>query len=542
MPNDNDSSRRDHTSNRPEDNPFIAFRRFADSQVSSLLNTVFTLPATIANYNNAHHAREQCLFGKADQRKCDELGRLEADIAELRNEGRELFRVGDVQAVLRNSQELMKLDRRADEVRREILGDETRGDEQQIMRRNDAGLVERVANEKGQEWGWSWDWGFPRPFDHDSRCSSAASGEERAREWAQLESMLRMQAEARRLAEEFDDKAWVDSAADTANFNNYTGPHSEDGKPRVWSWSRSWQWPPPADASQTDDGAYSPRALEQNREMNKAGVPWQAAYEDLLRVEKAEASQRVGSSERLVWGRKKIPITPQQFEETMREKSEPSCPSGMDSGTSDTHWTLGKIPITHRQLEETMDRDGEPSCARLATHDEPSYEYSHDHEDQHDDPPTPKQDQFPYADMVRRDAYNTVLDATHENDEKTETELDAYERMDAFSQSRPTAPTHASVSSVAARQMNEAKPSILSTLTTTERTVASDGSITTKVVLKKRFADGREESSETVHTQRGQETETQQRDPWRAFHETHPVPAKPDNNEGNKRSGWFWSS
>ncbi|KAI4714116.1 hypothetical protein J4E89_001566 [Alternaria sp. Ai002NY15] len=538
MTNDSDNPRRDP--NRPEDNPFIAFRRFADSQVSSLLNTVFTLPATIANYNNAHQAREQCLFGKADPRQCDKLHDIEADIAELRHEGRELFRVGDVQAVLRNSEELMRLDRKADDIRMEILGNVRRGDEQQVARRDDASLVEKVANEKGQEWGWSWDWGFPRPFDHDARSPSANSEEERSRDWMQLERLLRMQAEAKRLAEEFNDKAWDDRETEVARFNNYE-PSPEVGKPRVWSWSKSWQWPPPADASQADDPAYSPRALEQNREMNKAGVPWQAAYEDLL-AEQGEVSHCMMRSDRPAWGPRKIPITQQQLEDTMQGKLEPECPGAMESDTSDKYWTHGKIPITQRQLEEHMDRNDAPSCPHLGTHDEPSYEYSHDHEDQHDDPPTPKQDRFPYSDTVRRDTYNTVLDAAHERDEDSETELDAYERMEAVSQPSPPVPGPISVTSAVAERMKEDKPSILSTLTTTERTVASDGSITTKVVLKKRFADGREESSETVHTQRGQETETQQRDPWRAFHDIQPRPAEPENQERKKRSGWFWSS
>jgi hypothetical protein len=540
MADNSGNPRRDHT--RPEDNPFIAFRRFADSQVSSLLNTVFTLPATIASYNNAHHAREQCLFGKADERQCAKLHDLEADIAELRNEGRELFRVGDVQAVLRNSEALMKLDRKADDIRREILGDVTKSDDQQITRRDDAALIERVASEKGQEWGWSWDWGFPRPFDHDTKSSPAASEEERARDWMQLEKMLRMQAEARRLADQFDDKAWDDPVAGVAKFNNYNETHTDDGKPRVWTWSKSWQWPPPADASQIDDAAYSPRTLEQNREMNKAGVPWQAAYDDLVRAEQAESPHCMRNNERRAWGRRKIPITQQQFEDSLQESSEPSCPSGMDSDTSDGYWVHGKIPITQRQLEETMDRDEEPSCPRLATFDEPSYEYSHDHEDQHDDPPTPKQDRFPYADTVRRDTYNTILDAVHERDEENETEMDAYERMEAVTRGSISAPGPTSASSAVAERMNDVKPSILSTLTTTERTVASDGSITTKVVLKKRFADGREESSETVHTQRGQGTDTQQRDPWRAFHDNQSSVVESESKEGTKRSGWFWSS
>ena len=153
--NNSDNDRRQH--HRPEDNPFIAFRRFADSQVSSLLNTVFALPATLASYNNAHQAREQCLFGKADQRQCDKLHEIETRIAELRNEGRELFRVGDVHAVLRNSEELVRLDRRADDIRRDVLRASRSEPQTQPPWPNETELVERVANKKGQEWGWSWD-------------------------------------------------------------------------------------------------------------------------------------------------------------------------------------------------------------------------------------------------------------------------------------------------------------------------------------------------------------------------------------------------
>ena len=45
-----------------------------------------------------------------------------------------------------------------------------------------------------------------------------------------------------------------------------------------------------------------------------------------------------------------------------------------------------------------------------------------------------------------------------------------------------------------------AGPDILAQLTTTETTRLPDGTVTTKVVLKQRFADGREEERETVHT------------------------------------------
>ena len=82
----------------------------------------------------------------------------------------------------------------------------------------------------------------------------------------------------------------------------------------------------------------------------------------------------------------------------------------------------------------------------------------------------------------------------------------------------------------------ENKPSILSTLTTTEQRTLPDGTVTTKVVLKKRFSDGGEEVTENVHTQNA------------------PLPQKPAGADTSKshdpvtskqkkqqRGGWFWS-
>jgi hypothetical protein len=575
MANNNDNPRRDHS--HPEDNPFIAFRRFADSQVSSLLNTVFTLPATISNYNNAHQARERCLFGKADQRQCDKLEDIEEDIADLRNEGRELFRVGDIQAMLRNSEELMRLDRKADKLRKDIVGDSAREPTSEDYNK----MVQKVANQKGQEFGWMWDWGFPRPFDHDNRDTSWVSEDELPRE-LRFELMTRLQSEARRLAAEFDDKACDDPVTGVAKFNNYSEPQGVDS--RVWSWSKSWQWPPLADASHADD-AYSPRALEQNQEMGRAGVPWRAAYEDLVRAERNERPHCMRSDEPMrgtlgrpkipisqrqleeaidedneptcpapgIWGRGKIPITQQQLQESMERDEEPSCPApGMwprkipisqqqleeamqqddeASCPASEVWESRKIPISQRQLEESMDRHDEPTCPRL---DEPSYEYSHDHEDQHDDPPTPKRQQFPFRTRNQQAAKGEDWEQEHE------TEMDAYERLEAASAPMP-AQTSAQYPPITPAQ-NAAKPSVLSTLTTTERSVAPDGSVTTKVVLKKRFADGREESSETVHTQRGQE-EAQTRDPWRALQApVLPVEDQIKPGVNKKRSSWFWSS
>jgi hypothetical protein len=64
------------------------------------------------------------------------------------------------------------------------------------------------------------------------------------------------------------------------------------------------------------------------------------------------------------------------------------------------------------------------------------------------------------------------------------------------------------------------KPNVLSTLTTTETIRLPDGTVTTKVVLKQRFADGREETSERSHTYR-EESEARE--------------------EKASKKGWFWA-
>ena len=83
-------------------------------------------------------------------------------------------------------------------------------------------------------------------------------------------------------------------------------------------------------------------------------------------------------------------------------------------------------------------------------------------------------------------------------------------------------------------------PSILSTLTTTERTTLQDGSVHTKVVLKKRFSDGREESTETVHHQNAVHQE--QDAPLDSIeNEDARKTSKDKGNTKNRSSGWFWS-
>lgn len=73
---------------------------------------------------------------------------------------------------------------------------------------------------------------------------------------------------------------------------------------------------------------------------------------------------------------------------------------------------------------------------------------------------------------------------------------------------------------------------IISTITTTEQSTSQDGTIQTKVLVQRRFADGRETTTETVHTQHAQSLDDEKKEADSA--ETK------DNSKDTKK-GWFWN-
>ena len=132
-----------------------------------------------------------------------------------------------------------------------------------------------------------------------------------------------------------------------------------------------------------------------------------------------------------------------------------------------------------------------------------------------------------------------AIRSTSKTHKKTRTNDDAY---DAPAQQPP---------------LTRPKPDILSTLTSTECVRSVDGTVHTRVVLKKRFADGREESTETEHTShpgdpaREPQQQQQQSQPRsspasqvisssKASHKSIADQAKAKADDGQKK-GWFWS-
>jgi len=151
-----------------------------------------------------------------------------------------------------------------------------------------------------------------------------------------------------------------------------------------------------------------------------------------------------------------------------------------------------------------------------------------------------------------------TMDATNPDNETGPdeiTELDLYERFlgTQYPQATPSPPASTPTSNsnpttsqtpAASIPADDPNPAIISTLTTTERNTFPDGSVHTKVMLKKRFADGREESTETLHTSHGLQAEGPGSAQPFLVGEAKDA-SKKYGGEGiaqqAKKKGWFWS-
>lgn len=135
------------------------------------------------------------------------------------------------------------------------------------------------------------------------------------------------------------------------------------------------------------------------------------------------------------------------------------------------------------------------------------------------------------------------------------TELELYERfLGSYS---PHIITNTSVHEFASNSIKQTasdKPSLISTLTTTERKKLADDGVYTQVVLKKRFSDGREESTETEHTAHGSLRPTTTTEQQSQIAEVITPASTPSlGHDGKikqalgqrigeqKKPGWFWS-
>ena len=246
---------------------------------------------------------------------------------------------------------------------------------------------------------------------------------------------------------------------------------------------------------------YSPLWLEQQPHLCDHGAKWRAAFEDLLIVQSGQELPPMSSARKQEssrdWARTMIHSAMCKREDNFEA---PSSAAAETSENTRQHLGLLSYLNSLRQPENDADED----------------------------------DDADNDDLV-------------ESDDDEITELDMYDRIFGSQQSSVKRVARAAGQSFAHLQpdcspaeADDKKPSVLSTLTTTERTTLQDGSVHTKVVLKKRFSDGREESTETVHNQNAIRP-TQNITSKTVRDEDSKKPSNDKGSKENKSSGWFWS-
>ncbi|KAL8726032.1 MAG: hypothetical protein Q9166_006977 [cf. Caloplaca sp. 2 TL-2023] len=150
---------------------------------------------------------------------------------------------------------------------------------------------------------------------------------------------------------------------------------------------------------------------------------------------------------------------------------------------------------------------------------------------------------------------NATRQPEDDAEEDAPTELDLYKHLLGAQSPRATSSTSSqTVTSHTGERDASGQPGVISTMTTTQRTTRPDGSVYTQVVLKKRFSDGREESTETEHTTHGTQQSSESRrqitqQPKETVststpslgHDGRVKQAIGQKIEEKKRNGWFWS-
>lgn len=522
-PKDTNAVSNDNKPHRPDDdntNPFISFRRYADDQISSLMSSVTGLPAALSREHERWHAARQndenaTGSGKqevwvrqwssdksdgdaASEKKEDDPSRwvkiwkpdgqeVKPEVTEDKDGGKTWHwsaswswppkgndKGEDLEDTQRKNYEEAR--KNAEKELQELsdmfkgwFGADDREEAQQSGRAQNLfdwiGLGENLSAERRAEMKRDMDDRMKRLEDEFFNVRDSFSGFGRG-PWSHLR-MSNESQEGSRILQILDD---VHSTGNSFGFPMMRGlghPLSyflDYSNPRT-----RWLLEHP----------YSPAILEADAIKKGIAAPRYAdAFEDLLRAERGLPS-RNNDWERGLWPRSyrllsnvfsRNPNT-QEFWENVEQ--------GGDWYVPEKRAGLKQIEAPSGSAESAKERE------------------------------------------ARDHMYERFL-GTHTADPKTE--LDMYERFLGDSSSHHQTSSTGSASKSSPSEIDVAGSPILSTVTTTERNVAPDGTVTTKVTLKKRFADGREETSETVNTSRGD------------------INAASEGGSDKKKGGWFWSS
>ncbi|MCJ1240599.1 hypothetical protein MMC14_008603 [Varicellaria rhodocarpa] len=457
MASDDEYNRRE-SHNKDDENPFIAFRRYADEQMSSLLQGVIGLPSALSSHSSNNR------WIPYDQ--------------EMRRRGPS---TSDSSSYSEGERSLPRKSEEAEAV------------EIPVRRYNkDSAEIERDVSE-GLRCPY-------RPRDQDSLAQpKGVSDSERSDSWERPLSLL------------FPPRTFLYEDSTSPGSIMLSGPQSLI---RILG-----EWP----VAYVVTNPYSPLHLEKQQLLKEYGTKWRNAFEDLLAVQSGR--EMVDNSER-------------------------------NAQRDGADWAASMVDQwLFSSMKRVMDRESRMgSVARkefardLGNAKEP--DFSHDS-------PARLWDLIQHVERTRRQSNYTStsadeVDARHpENDAEDNefTELDLYERFLGSQGQFPPAITPESSPQLQSLSTpravdEEGQPSIISTLTTTERKILPDGTVHTKVMLKKRFADGREESTETVHTAQDGLEQTARSSPATSRESSNvngEVEGQKTKEKEEKKKGWFWS-
>jgi hypothetical protein len=276
---------------------------------------------------------------------------------------------------------------------------------------------------------------------------------------------------------------------------------------------------------------YSPLHLEQRfPNPSSSNIPrpasnhWRDAFEDLMRTQA---------------GKEMLP-------RTARAEAPAGGSSMHDTHNSGGEWIRALIQrgsLGDLKLPDSVDSP-QDSTAQIATRIEEldQGEEKH-HQLQHEKTVPPSRFTTESSDPTETDMYEALWGLSeHRHEQDKHIPKPQFAAPETPTAPAPPPPSASPAPATTSPLQTPGKESIISTLTTTTRTTLPDGSVETKVILKKRFGDGREEVKETEYLDyaNGKSSPKPQGVVERAY-EGKQKDQGMTKGEGKKKGGWFWN-
>ena len=559
---DSDRSRRDETTN-----PFILFRRFADDQMSSLFNSVF------GAFQSSPFRRQQAIDTYSSH--TTDIGKADIDSQVSYNDFPIPF---DWAFFHYNAYSPIILEQRY-------------GPFDHAPRWR-AAFEDLVHTHYGMDMPRPWQRITSKPFYLPAYWRLLGYNETGwARDMQNFQENERRKYITRKLAtaDPLGMKNWpgdlssITSRTDD-DFQSSHMPrqqvanHQDSGKmlsveERIGSEVSYSDFPVPFDLSFFSNNAYSPTVVEKRDLFGKQGTKWRDAFEDLMYahygLDLPETDQRIRSQFLYTpcsWKYEMYNFEDKKREEYIAKELAKFDPPGMQdepadpgieesNATDELHSERSEMekdtgtaglctPARVLQIcDKIIDKETRVRCKKVWAQRFVGLDLDEGLRSPYPDCRARAREMLE-LDQEQEDCEEVEDDDDDEEDEGDENQ-DQMTELDVYTSPYHPAFKDTSTATFAAQQdfnsdqedVTEPKPSAFSILTTTETRTLADGSRTTKVVLKKRFTDGVEETTERTYTQSATPSDSIVESlPEQSGGSVESTESKP-----REKKGWFWS-